>query len=101
MLPSESQVACTIASPRTRDIIFTPCEVLELPTETNTWAPIGACGNICTSSGPNDKPIDLSDGQPDHQGFGIFAGGLAGQDNSRPMVRQRRHRRARDDSDAS
>jgi porin len=65
------------------ELIFQPGEGLVVPKKNSTWAAYWSGWQYLLVKDPNDKPIDLMNGSPDHEGFGLFArAGLADQDTN-------------------
>jgi porin len=64
-------------------LIFQPGQGLAVPKKNSTWAVYWSTWQYLFIKDPSDKPIDLSNGMPDHQGFGLFARlGFADQDTN-------------------
>jgi porin len=65
------------------ELIFQPGEGLVVPKKNSTWAAYWSGWQYLLVKDPSDKPIDLMNGTPDHEGFGLFArAGLADQDTN-------------------
>ncbi len=65
------------------ELIFQPGQGLAIEKKDSTWAVYGSTWQYIYVADPNDKPIDLANGEPDHQGLGVFARlGFADQDTN-------------------
>jgi porin len=64
-------------------LIFQPGQGLEVNKKDSTWAVYSSFWQYLYVADPNDKPIDLHNGEPDHHGFGLFGRlGFADQDTN-------------------
>lgn len=67
----------------TGDLIFTPGQGLSVPKKKETWAVYASGWQYLLIRDPDGKPIDVSDGRPDHQGLGLFwRAGFADRDTN-------------------
>lgn len=63
--------------------VFTPGDGLAPTTKDSTWAVIWSGWQYLWAKNPADAPINLTNGEPDRQGFGLFARvGFADQDTN-------------------
>jgi porin len=63
--------------------VFTPGQGLAPTTKDNTWAVTWSGWQYLWVKDPSDAPINLTNGEPDRQGFGLFArAGFADQDTN-------------------
>lgn len=63
--------------------VFTPGEGLAPTTKDNTWAVTWSGWQYLWVKNPSDAPINLTNGEPDRQGFGLFArAGFADKDTN-------------------
>jgi porin len=56
----------------TGEFLITPGHHLMLPSKSDTWAAYWSGWQYLYVKDPDDKRINLSDGQPDHEGIGLF-----------------------------
>lgn len=54
-------------------------------TEQDTWAAYGTFWQYLINQDPDDKPVDVSDGRPDHRGVGLFARIGIADDDTNPI----------------
>jgi porin len=65
------------------EFVFLPGQGLAIPTQDDTWAAYWSLWQYLSVEEPAESLMDLVNGEPDHQGFGIFArAGLADQDTN-------------------
>jgi porin len=66
-----------------RRLIFQPGEGLVVPKKHSTWALYWSTWQYLLVADPDNTPIDVADGRPDHKGLGLFArAGVADKDTN-------------------